>query len=149
MNSSIWFKKDIQKEDISALFKERMLLHLKIRVENIHDNSLVLSMPVTEEITQPLGLLHGGASCVLAESAGSIASNMVIDYNSSYALGLELNATHLGPAKVGDILIAVCLPIKIGRTIHSWDISITAQSRESIISKVRLTTFIKNKLQAN
>ncbi len=145
MNSPIWFKKDISINDLSHLFSERMLAHLKIKIESISSNSLILSMPVTEEITQPLGLLHGGASCVLAESVGSIASNMVVDYNTSFALGLELNATHLSPAKVGEILLATCTPIKLGKTIHSWDISIYAKGRDSIISKARLTTMIKKK----
>ncbi len=145
MISSIWHKKDISVHDLSSFFEDRMLKHLCINIEVINNDSLVLSMPVTDSITQPFGLLHGGASCVLAESAGSIASNIVVDSNKYYALGLEINATHLNPAKPGDHLIAMCKPVKLGKTIHSWDIEVLDKKTESIISKTRLTTIIKKK----
>jgi 1,4-dihydroxy-2-naphthoyl-CoA hydrolase len=52
-------------------------------------------MPVDHRTNQPYGLLHGGASCVLAETIGSVASALVIDNSKSICVGLEINANHI------------------------------------------------------
>lgn len=78
-------------------------------------------MPVNEKTHQPYGILHGGASVVLAESLGSVASNMIIDSAKYIGVGLEVNANHLRPVKSG-FVSGICKPVHIGGKTHVWDI---------------------------
>ena len=88
---------------------------LDIRAVEITPDSLIVEMPVTEKVKQPYGLLHGGASVVLAESAGSIASHMVIDPELWAGVGLEVNANHIRPVTKG-IVRGTCRALHIGKT---------------------------------
>lgn len=92
-----------------------------IRFTAIGDDTLTATMPVDGRTMQPFGLLHGGASCVLAESLGSVAAWMCIDPDKQRAVGTEINASHLRPATKGQIT-GICKPVKIGRSIHVWQI---------------------------
>lgn len=94
-----------------------------IEFVEITDDSLSATMPVDDRIKQPYGILHGGASVVLAETLGSIASNLIIDSENFIGVGLEVNANHLRPVGSGHVK-GVCTPIHIGRTTHVWDIKI-------------------------
>lgn len=84
-------------------------------------DSISARMPVNEKTHQPHGILHGGASVVLAESLGSVASNMIIDSDKYVGVGLEVNANHLRPVKTG-FVTGICKPIHIGGKTHVWDI---------------------------
>ncbi len=75
---SIWFNKSISIDDVKHFGKETMADFLGIEWEEIGEDFIKMSMPVNEKTKQPYGLLHGGASCVLAETAGSLASALVI-----------------------------------------------------------------------
>lgn len=87
----------------------------------ITEDSISARMPVNERTHQPYGILHGGASVVLAESLGSVASNMIIDSDKFIGVGLEVNANHLRPVKSG-FVTGICKPIHIGGKTHVWDI---------------------------
>ncbi|MBS1614533.1 MAG: hotdog fold thioesterase [Bacteroidetes bacterium] len=87
------------------------------------DESLSARMPVDERTHQPYGILHGGASVVLAESLGSVASNLIIDSAKYIGVGQEVNANHLRPVKSGWVT-GVCRPIHLGAKTHVWDIRI-------------------------
>ena len=76
---------------------------------------------------QPFGLLHGGASVVLAETLGSMASYMCIDTQKFYCVGLEVNANHLRGVRSGRVS-AIARPVHIGRTTHVWDIRLSDDS---------------------
>ncbi|MEO5911666.1 MAG: hotdog fold thioesterase [Pelobium sp.] len=80
-------------------------------------------MPVDARTHQPFGILHGGSSVVLAETLGSVASNLVLDPAKQMGVGLEINANHLRPVKDG-FVTGVCTPIHIGGKTHVWDIKI-------------------------
>ena len=69
--------------------------HLGVEVIEIGDDYVLAKMPVSEKTKQPFEILHGGASCVLAETVGSIAANLVLDKDKAYAVGLEINANHI------------------------------------------------------
>jgi len=87
---------------------------------------LIATMPVDHRTVQPMRLLHGGASVVLAESIGSTASVLCIDdITKKGVVGLEINANHLRSVKEGNKVFGKVIPIKIGRTIHVWQIEIT------------------------
>ena len=73
-----------------------------------------MRMPVDDRTKQPYGLLHGGASCALAETVGSIASHFVIDTDKIICVGLEINANHVRSATKGYVT-ATCTPLHIGR----------------------------------
>ena len=85
----IWFK-DHSIEEINLIFKTYMTGYLEIKATAIHDDMLVVSMPITDKVKQPFGILHGGASVVLAESVGSVASNLVVDDENMLAWGWKL-----------------------------------------------------------
>jgi len=96
---------------------------LGIEFIEIGPDSVSARMPVNEKTHQPYGILHGGASVVLAESLGSVASNMVINSDKYIGVGLEVNANHLRPVKSG-FVTGVCTPIHIGGKTHVWDIKL-------------------------
>jgi 1,4-dihydroxy-2-naphthoyl-CoA hydrolase len=104
------------------------------------DESLSARMPVDERTHQPYGILHGGASVVLAESLGSVASNMIIDSEKYVGVGLEVNANHLRPMKSGWV-IGTCRAIHIGAKTHVWDIRITNEAGKMVCVS-RLTVAI-------
>ena len=99
-------------------------------------------MPVNSKTTQPYGILHGGASCVLAETLGSIGGAFCVDINTQIVVGLEINANHLRPAKDGYVT-GTARPIHIGRTTHVWDIKITNEKGD-LVCISRLTLAVKN-----
>jgi 1,4-dihydroxy-2-naphthoyl-CoA hydrolase len=137
---SIWFNKSITLESIKDFGKETMADYLGMQWVEIGDDYLKLSMPVNEKTKQPYGILHGGASCVLAETVGSIASALVIDMDKNICMGLDINATHIRSAR-GGIVIGHCTPLQLGNTIHVWDIKIYDEA-EKLICVSRLTVAI-------
>lgn len=140
----MWFKQ-YGLEEINRLFSMNMTGFLDIRAVEITPDSLIVEMPVTEKVKQPYGLLHGGASVVLAESAGSIASHMVIDPEVWAGVGLEVNANHIRPVTKG-IVRGTCRALHIGKTTHVWDIQIHNE-RQQLVCVSRLTTAIVKKPQ--
>ncbi len=120
--------------------KDHMGTHLGIEVTEIGDDFIKATMPVDHRTHQPFGLLHGGASCVLAETLGSIASTLCIDPSKEMAVGVEINANHLRSVRSGHVEGTV-RPVHIGRTIHVWNIEIKAG--EKLICVSRLTCAIK------
>jgi len=97
---------------------------LDIRFEAVDDDSLTASMAVDHRTHQPYGLLHGGASVVLAETLGSMASYLCIDPSTHYCVGLEVNANHVRGVRSGRVT-GVARPVHIGRTTHVWDIRLS------------------------
>ncbi len=87
---------------------------LDIRFESFDEESLTASMVIDHRTHQPYGLLHGGASVVLAETVGSMASYLCIDASKFYCVGLEINANHLRGLRIGRVT-AVAKPFLIAR----------------------------------
>ena len=100
---------------------------------------VVARMPV-EGKTQPLGLLHGGANCVIAESAGSIAAT-VHGYPTHYAVGVEINCSHHRGVRDGWVT-AVATPIKVGRQVATFHVEITDDDGKSVAT-ARLTCLMQ------
>jgi len=80
-------------------------------------------MPVTKQVHQPFGLLHGGASVALAETVCSIGAWMNVDQATQAAVGLEINANHIRGVRDGAV-IGTATPIHLGRTTQIWEIRI-------------------------
>lgn len=109
---------------------------LDIRFEAFDEDSLTASMVVDRRTHQPYGLLHGGASVVLAETLGSTASYLCIDPATHYCVGLEVNANHLRALRSGRVT-AVARPVHLGRSTHVWDIRLHGDDgRPSCISRL-------------
>ncbi|MGB3463674.1 MAG: hotdog fold thioesterase [Cyclobacteriaceae bacterium] len=118
-------------ENINRLSVGCMLEHLGIEITAIGEDSITGKMPVDQRTKQPYGLLHGGASVVLAESLGSIASSGVVDLTSQTVVGLEINANHLKSATSG-FVTGKAKPIHLGKRTHVWDIRITNENNQLV-----------------
>jgi 1,4-dihydroxy-2-naphthoyl-CoA hydrolase len=136
----IWFDKELSLEKLRPLGMETMAEYLGIEWVEIGDNFISAKMPVDHRTRQPYGLLHGGASCVLAETVGSVASAMVIDTSRFLCVGLEINANHVRGIKEG-FVTAKALPVHLGSTTHVWDIRIVDE-KNKLICISRLTVVI-------
>lgn len=119
---SIWLRPiDITTLNNSSI--KTLTSHLGIEITSFGENYLEGTMPVDERTIQPYKLLHGGASCVLAESLGSIAANFCIDTNDFMAVGQHIEATHLKSATKGNVK-GRAHPIHLGKSSQVWRIEI-------------------------
>ncbi len=118
---NIW-KKDLNLEELTQFTQNSIVGHLGIIYTKRNTNSLIATMPVDQRTIQPLGILHGGASVVLAETLGSTASYMTVE-DPVYTVGLEVNANHVKSVTEG-IVTGTAKPIHLGNTTQVWDIMI-------------------------
>ena len=139
----IWYK-PYSIEEIRALnTHDNILDQLGIEVSDVGDDYLKVRMPVDQRTHQIHGILHGGATCVLAESAGSIASLMCVNPDTHYAVGSVITCNHLRPVRDG-FVTATCRPVHLGRSKHVWDIEIRADN-EKLVAKSELTCAVTAK----
>lgn len=138
---SIWFHKDLSLDNFRELGKNTMAEWIGMEWLEPGENYLKARMPVDHRTNQPYGLLHGGASCVLAETLGSVASAMVIDHSKFFCVGIEINANHIRSAREG-FVTGIATPLHIGATIHVWDIKIYDE-KERLICVSRLTVAVR------
>ena len=125
-------------EKLNALRKNTICDVLDITFDAFDDESITASMVVDHRTHQPFGLLHGGASVVLAETLCSMASFLCVDTTKFYCVGLEVNAKHLRAVRSGRVT-AVARPVHMGRTTHVWDIRLTDDSgKSSCISRLTI-----------
>jgi 1,4-dihydroxy-2-naphthoyl-CoA hydrolase len=134
---SIWHDPAITAEQINPIGKGNMAEWLGIEITEVGDDYLKATMPVDHRTRQPYGLLHGGASVVLAETLGSVGAAFVVDRNKYDCVGLEINANHLRGVREG-LVTAIARPIHIGKTTQVWDIRIH-DSRDKIVCISRIT----------
>jgi 1,4-dihydroxy-2-naphthoyl-CoA hydrolase len=114
---------------------------LGIRMVEVGEDFARATMPVDERHIQPAGILHGGASVVLAETIGSFCGVMALEEGWT-VVGLEINANHLAPALQGDVVEALCRPLQLGRSVQVWQIEIRrGDGRMTCVS--RLTTVVR------
>ncbi len=113
---------------------------LGIVFTEIGDDYLVATMPVTTQLLQPMGIMHGGASCTLAETIASIAANLCIDRTKKACVGLDININHIRPVYPGTILTAITKPLHLGRTTQVWEIKI--QNENKLVAVSRMTASI-------
>ena len=109
---------------------------LGMSVVEVSADRAVVTVPVTERVHQPYGLLHGGVSALLAESAASIGGAASVPAGKA-VVGIELNASHLHSVRRGT-LTAVATPLRKGRTIQVWDIAVSDDA-DRLICQARCT----------
>jgi 1,4-dihydroxy-2-naphthoyl-CoA hydrolase len=131
----------ISLEKLNSMSVGNMVEYLGIEFTEITPDYICAKMPVDNRTKQPMGLLHGGASVALAESVGSIASYLSLENpEKQAAVGVEINANHLKSAREGYVY-AKCTALKVGRTMHVWDIKITNEAGD-LVCVCRLTTAV-------
>ena len=136
----IKYKKDLVIEDLLSVGKDTMGEYLGIEWTEIGDDFIKARMPVDHRTKQPYGLLHGGASCVLSETIGSLASAMVIDHSKFVCVGLEINANHVRSAREG-FVTGIATPLHLGSNTHVWDIKIHDEVKK-LVCVSRLTVAV-------
>lgn len=143
------YTKDKTKEEIlefinnwgEETFAKTIGIHfIDIDLEN---ETLTATMPVTPNIHQPFGIMHGGASCVLAETMGSSLSNIFIDGSKYFGVGTNINSNHLRSKKDGTVT-AVARFIRKGKTMHVSEIEIRDE-KDQLINHTTMTNNIINR----
>lgn len=124
-------------EEITTVRVKTMVGHLGIEFTEVGDDYLKGRMPVDERTVQPFGIMHGGASCVLAETLGSVAGCHCVDKERQIAVGLALNTNHIRMAK-GGYVYGTAKPVHLGATTQVWEIDIENEKGQ-LISTNRLT----------
>ncbi|HQV78948.1 MAG: hotdog fold thioesterase [Chitinophagales bacterium] len=137
---SIWKFKEISLDGLRMQAQNTMVEYLGIEYTEIGDDYLVAKMPVDQRTHQPMGLLHGGAHVVLAETLGSTAANLCLDISKEYALGLDINSNHLKSVRNGYVY-GIAKPIHIGSKTQVWEIKIYDE-KENLLNISRLTMMV-------
>lgn len=140
----IW-KNKFDTDSINNISVNTMVQHLGIQFTEIGDDYMIATMPVDHRTVQPMRLLHGGASVVLAETLGSVASFACVDPSVNNVVGIEVNANHLKAVLEGTSNVTGKVsPVKIGRNLHIWNIDIT-DDYGNLVCVSRLTTMVVKK----
>ncbi|WP_114764705.1 hotdog fold thioesterase [Vibrio rhodolitus] len=136
---TIW-KRDINLERLNQTSHNTLIDHLQIKYSEVGDDYICATMPVCHFTHQPLGMLHGGASVVLAETLGSVAANFCVE-EDSYCVGLDINANHVRAMRSGTVT-GKATPIHLGVSTQVWQINISDE-RDRLVCTSRLTIAVK------
>jgi len=111
---------------------------LGIEMTELTDDSLRGRMPVDERTRQPGGLLHGGASVLLAETLASWGASFTVDPEANYCVGMEINANHLRAMRQGTVT-GTARALHVGRSTQWWEIRIENDAGQPVcISRLTL-----------
>lgn len=138
---SIW-KKALSLDSLNNDFPDGAAANSGIEYTDFDDNTITARMPVDARTRQPYGILHGGASCLLAETVGSHAASLCIDMDKQYCVGLEINANHIRSVSEG-FVYGTAKPIHLGRSTHVWEIMIRDDAGKTVCIS-RLTMMVKD-----
>lgn len=132
---SIWFQ-PITIAELNTRGKDTLSDFLGIEFTAIGEDTITATMPASARVKQPLGIVHGGANVVLAETLASTAANAVIDLTRFYCVGLEINANHIRPVSEG-LITAITRPIHLGRTTQIWQIDLyNEEGKQTCVSRM-------------
>jgi len=132
----IW-QSEIDLNIVTERSKQSMSDFLGIEFIDVGDDYLTARMPVNERTKQPIGIMHGGASCVLAETVGSTAAQFCVDITKYYCVGLDINTNHVRSMRNG-FVIGMAKPFHLGKSTHVWGIEIKDEAGK-LVSVNRLT----------
>lgn len=136
----LWFK-DYQLDYLENFRSTNMGTHIGLEFIEVGPDFLKARMPVDHRTTQPFGILHGGASCVLSETLGSVAAWMTIDPDQYRAVGLEINCNHLRAVTEGWVT-GVCRAFHVGKRTQVWQTEMFEESTGKRVAVSRLTVAI-------
>ena len=132
------FRAPVDLKLVNELSRNTLIDHLGIVFTAAGDDWLQATMPVDARTKQPYGLLHGGASVVLAETLGSSAGNLCVDPTQQVCVGLEINANHLRAVRSG-VVTGTARALHVGRTTQVWEIRIEDEAGKPVcISRLTL-----------
>lgn len=135
--TAIW-KQDTDLARLNAWSANTMMETLGIRLTAVGDDWLQGTMPVDHRTHQPYGLLHGGASVVLAETLGSTAAMLTLDPAQEAAVGLDINANHIRGVREGTVT-GTARKVHVGRSTQVWEIRIETEAGELVcISRITM-----------
>ena len=132
--------KEITVEKLNQTSSPCMVQHVGIEFTELGTDFICAKMPVDHRTKQPFGLLHGGASVVLAETLGSTGAALCVDTSKFMVVGLDINANHVRGVKEG-FVYGKATALHIGRTTHVWEIKITNEENK-LVCISRLTMAI-------
>ena len=133
---TIW-KTPLTVEDLQKRCANTFITHLKIVFTEVGDDYLKAEMPIGQHLMQPMGIMHGGVSCSLAETVGSAAANYCVDAKTQYCVGLDINTNHIRQVSSG-VITATARPYHIGKKTQVWSIEIHDE-QNNLVSVTRLT----------
>jgi 1,4-dihydroxy-2-naphthoyl-CoA hydrolase len=139
---ALWFR-EYTLEELNQIMADTLISHVGIEFVEIGDNFLRARMPVDKRTRQPMGILHGGASVVLAETLGSAASNLAINRDEYYAVGLEINANHVRSVASGYV-IGTARPLHLGKSTQVWEMQICDEDG-NLVCVSRMTNVVLKK----
>lgn len=127
----------------TSSYNRRVGVHAALDIEVLEATAqrVVVRVPVGEKVHQPYGILHGGVSALIAESAASIGAAVVAG-PTKIVMGTELNASHLRSMDSG-VLTATATPLRIGRTVQVWAIDLTDDD-DRLICVARCTMAVRD-----
>lgn len=120
---------------------KNLIKTLGIVITTLEEKYAQASMVVTENHQQTIGYLHGGATIALAETIGGIGSYAILPQEEG-CLGMQISASHIAAAKLGDTVIAKANLIHKGRRTHVWDVNIYSENTGKLISSIKVTNAI-------
>lgn len=138
---SIWVS-PINLESLNRFHAATLVSHLGILITDAGEDYLEATMPVDDRTVQPYRRLHGGASCVLAESLGSIAANLCIDTKEFMAVGQHIEASHIRSITKG-MVTGKARAIHLGRTSQVWKIEIFNEDKKMICDSKIIMAIVK------
>lgn len=132
------FREPVDLQALNAGARGTMIEHLGIVLTEAGDDWVRGTMPVDARTKQPYGLLHGGASVVLAETLGSVAGGLCVDRVRAAVVGLEINANHLRAVREG-VVTGTARALHVGRSTQVWEIRIENEAGKPVcISRLTL-----------
>ena len=143
--TTIWAREP-DPDDLNAMNRDSMAGHLGIRFTEYGDDYLRAEMPVDHRTTQPFGLLHGGASVVMGETLGSVASYFCLSGEGRSPVGLTVQANHLRAVRSGEVVTGTARPLHLGRSTHVWEVEIE-NADQRLVAVCRLTVAILDRPQ--
>lgn len=127
-------------EELNRFADNTMLEVLDIKITGIGEDYLEATMPVDKRTHQVYGILHGGASVVLAETLGSMGAMLTVDQTQFHCVGIDVNANHIKAVRSG-LVTGRATPIHTGRSTQVWEIKITNEQGE-LVCISRLTVAV-------
>ena len=135
-SSTIWHQ-PVDIEQLNAWGRSVMAGYLDIVITTVGDDFLEGTMPVDARTHTPFGVLHGGASVVLAETLGSVGGTLCVDQRTHHCFGLDINSNHIRAVRSGHV-VGIARPFHLGKTTQVWHIEIRDDAQR-LVNVSRLT----------
>ncbi|MCC5945635.1 MAG: hotdog fold thioesterase [Bernardetiaceae bacterium] len=136
----------IKPEHLVSMGKNTMVEHCEIEFTEVGSDYLCAKMPVNSKTVQPMRMLHGGASVVLAETLGSVGAHLLVNRDTHYCVGLEVNANHLRGIPEGQYVYGKATILHAGKTTQVWEIKLqNAEGKLTCVSRITMAVLEKVK----